>query len=334
MVGKPKGEDDKRPAESKESIVEGALWEADEKAHFRSQVASATLVLDYATGSGFTTASNRKVSDQIIAAIEKAQDLASREVTPSAEDRTAFEKAYRDLSLLVTPVTAETLRATSERFPVSPGLFMLGRPRPISILWSHKLSTWAILFIIIAVTGTLVDVLSGPLPEASDRPKGFPSAMQFVQVVFQTLVPFTYGAIGACVSLLKTCQVHIHQRQFDPRRIPEYSTRAILGAISGGIIVILIDQIAGGGDETSVRISAAALGFIAGYNNELLFGAVERISAAILPRVGLDSVQQQPKPAPVVDEAVKDLAAQLATAKTREEKKALSAILEKVAGRM
>jgi hypothetical protein len=29
-------------------------------------------------------------------------------------------------------------------------------------------------------------------------------------------------------------------RQFDPRRIPEYYNRMILGAVSGGMIVILL----------------------------------------------------------------------------------------------
>jgi hypothetical protein len=109
------------------------------------------------------------------------------------------------------------------------------------------------------------------------------------------MVPFTYGAIGACVALLKVCQAYIHMRQFDPRRIPEYHNRMILGAVSGGMIVILAGHLMGdqGGE---IKLGEAALGFLAGYNSDLLFSAIERISTAILPRFAPDSSQRGPQP--------------------------------------
>jgi hypothetical protein len=59
--------------------------------------------------------------------------------------------------------------------------------------------------------------------------------------------------------------------------------------VSSGAIVLLFNP---SGDDDTVKISAAALGFIAGYSNDLLFSAVERVVAAILPRVGLDTIKK------------------------------------------
>ena len=47
-----------------------------------------------------------------------------------------------------------------------------------------------------------------------------------------------------------------------------------------------------------IQLSSAALGFLAGYNTDFLFTAIERVSAAILPKVGIDTVQ---KAKPVID---------------------------------
>ena len=116
-------------------------------------------------------------------------------------------------------------------------------------------------------------------------------------LVFKYTVPFTYGAIGACIALLKVCHALIYLRQFDPRRIPEYYNRIILGAISGGMIVILIDQFTSSGSQSGV--SDAALGLLAGYNSDLLFSAIERISIAVLRRVSAGSAQNDTRtPAP------------------------------------
>jgi hypothetical protein len=122
---------------------------------------------------------------------------------------------------------------------------------------------WAILFITIALVGNYIEAVNQPLPYISDRTEQFPTWAQRLQIISQILVPFTYGAIGASVALLKACQAFIHMRQFDPRRIPEYYNRMILGAICGGMIVLLINQISDD-DGASVKLSAAALGFIAG----------------------------------------------------------------------
>jgi hypothetical protein len=82
----------------------------------------------------------------------------------------------------------------------------------------------------------------------------------------------------------------------------------LLGVIAGGAIQLLITQVA---DESGViRLSAAALAFVAGYNSDLLFSTVERISAALLPKVGVSSMRQA-EPPPVTGLSVPMLLEQL-----------------------
>ena len=69
--------------------------------------------------------------------------------------------------------------------------------------------------------------------------------------------------------------------------------RILLGMVSGGAIVLLYDT----GTDDTLKISAAALGFVAGYSSDLLFNAVERVTAAILPKVGLDTLKKDAAPA-------------------------------------
>jgi len=104
------------------------------------------------------------------------------------------------------------------------------------------------------------------------------------------LIPYAYGGLGACAFLLRTAHNHIAERSFDVRRKPEYLNRILLGMVSGGAIVLLVST---DSDDDTVRISAAALGFIAGYSNDFLFNAIERVVAAVLPRVGLDSLKEE-----------------------------------------
>ena len=104
------------------------------------------------------------------------------------------------------------------------------------------------------------------------------------------IVPWVYGGLGACAFLLRTAHNHIAERSFDVRRKPEYLNRILLGMVSGGAIVLLFNP---SSDEDTVKISAAAIGFIAGYSNDLLFNAVERVVSAILPRVGLDTLKKE-----------------------------------------
>jgi hypothetical protein len=85
--------------------------------------------------------------------------------------------------------------------------------------------------------------------------------------------------------MLRSAHYFIYQRSFDTRRTPEYFNRILLGAISGGTIVLFTEYLMNQDDSTAGHLGAGALGFIAGYSGDLLFNTVERIVNAIFPKV-------------------------------------------------
>jgi hypothetical protein len=116
------------------------------------------------------------------------------------------------------------------------------------------------------------------------------------------------GGLGACVYLLRSAHIFIYQRCFNVRRKPEYFNRILLGAVAGGAILLFVDQVTN--DEGQVvKLSSAALGFLAGYNTDFLFSTIERVMAALLPKVGIDSVQKAPGGTQPVN--INDLAARM-----------------------
>ena len=101
-------------------------------------------------------------------------------------------------------------------------------------------------------------------------------------VAFQTIF---YGGLGACVFLLRSLHKHIHERTFDRRFQPEYYNRIVLGVVGGGVITILINADGKAPTGTLAGISIPALAFLVGYNTDLLFSLIERISNALFPKV-------------------------------------------------
>jgi hypothetical protein len=303
-------------------------------AAFRKEVMDAKTVLAYAVASGFTTADGRKVDDATIARIEAAEDLLGQANLPDAKARADFESAYRDLTLLVAPITAETLCATSDDHPVRSWITLRIPALSESKMLFWKLVFWTILFVMIAFIGNLFVPAAGiAVPPTLEF-----AGSDLLKRLLQIIEPFTYGGIGACAYLLKACIGYIQRREFDPRRELEYCSRILLGVVAGGMVVLLIENLGGGGNATTaLHVSAAALGLLAGYNTDFLFSAIERITAAILPKVGPDSTQQRPA-APTVaggDVAlIKDLVAQLAAVTDPDAKKTIQALIDKIRDRL
>jgi len=96
-----------------------------------------------------------------------------------------------------------------------------------------------------------------------------------------SITPFAYGAFGATVRLLRITERRLRERSFDPRRLPEHLNRLVLGTLSGGVVVLMYS--AGGVGETDVKLTEAALGFIAGYSIDLMFSLLDRMVKAISP---------------------------------------------------
>ena len=260
---------------------------------YKKEVFDAKRLLDYAVSGGWVPGEGQDVDEAIVKAIETAVDSAQNEQLPHANVRTPFEIAYRDLCRLVAPVTVETLWATS---PDSNEKNILTPFTPMSRAgcWSRILVLYTALFAGAVLIYEFLNVTLDQFGPATDAEDSWDFAT-YTQVALSVMMPFIYGGLGACVFLLRSCHIYIHKRTFNPRRIPEYVNRILLGVVSGGVITLFVQEIGGDGDEV-LRLSAAALGFLAGYNTEFLFQTLERVTAAILPKVGISSVRTETQP--------------------------------------
>jgi hypothetical protein len=110
------------------------------------------------------------------------------------------------------------------------------------------------------------------------------ASVQSWKQLFEFLTPWAYGGLGSCAFLLRSAHTFIYDRSFDLRRKPEYFNRILLGAISGGTIILFMKYLLGE-EGGAIQLSAAALGFVAGYSTDSLFNTIERIVAAIFPKV-------------------------------------------------
>lgn len=228
---------------------------------FRSLVEDARRLLEFGIGRG------QAIDDGILLQIRRAEDLLVSVSLPAAPERVALDRAYRDLAALMAPVTVETLRATTDVSEGQPWYLAPWGPVSEAKIWSRKL--WLFTAIVIALS--VLSVVSFAPPATGE------SAADAAPRHWASLTPFLFGALGALAYLLRSCHEYIHRREFDPKRIPEYYNRILLGIVSGGAMLLL--------PLDGVKLPAEALAFIAGYNTDFLFTAIERIAAAILPKV-------------------------------------------------
>jgi hypothetical protein len=242
-----------------------------------------------------------------------------------ASEWTRFELAYYALAEFSDPVTIDTLRDTRHTGQ--------GNFRGAS---SAQKFTWLLWFITICFV--FVVLVCGGISTGADSAvsRDWLKTLRLLNDYVAELIPWAYGGLGACAYLLRTAHDLIAKRSFDVRRKPEYLNRILLGAVSGGAIVLLVSS---GGDDDTVKISAAALGFLAGYSNDLLFNAVERVTTALLPKVGLDTVQKDrfvPKQIelPTGGLTLKDMMEKLEKAGNPEDKELYRSLIAKLRDRL
>ena len=191
--------------------------------------------------------------------------------------RTALEAALLSLLSAISPATIQSLRDTDPRIPPDGKLLRrLGQYEALA--FSRGLWAWSFVFIVLAVAGNWIMAPDGCTADADG------TCFADWKAFFRILTPFTYGALGATASLLRILHTYIYDRTFDRRRKPEYYNRVLLGAIAGGVIAMFI-----AGDTAAplltAKLSAGALGFLAGYSTDFLFATIERITAAAFPKV-------------------------------------------------
>lgn len=304
-------------------------------------VRDALLLLEYAEQSGFRREDGTSVLAETMNAIKgvatklKIFDSSEADGDPgirancriSTSEWVAFEVAYRQVSELLQPITAKTLRDTEA----------VGKWRPNNMSPAQSFARWlwvvAIVYAAVVVGGEWGMSHYGPVMEGEAGPEN--SWMQLVQI----LIPYAYGGLGSCVYLLRSAHQYIYERTFDIRRKPEYMNRVLLGTISGGAIILFAEHVSAD-DDGVINLSSAALGFLAGYSTDFLFSTIERIISAILPKVGLDTVRKSGQPPrtslafKVEGVGLNDLLERLSAAKTDEEKALFRSLIEKVRDRL
>jgi len=265
-------------------------------------VRDAVYLLEYAIATGFKTKENLTIPEDVItriktaAALVGAHDAQSPPSDPSdshasttnksvmVADCVSFQVAYHQLATLLSPITAETLRATddpSDRTHPRPlgASIPQRRSRILSFLavdasqavrFTRLIWFYTIVFAGIVIFGDWWGLMFGPAQE------GQVDWQNNVLQLLNAFTPYAYGGLGSCLYLLRSAHFSIYTRCFDLHRKSEYMNRILLGTVSGGAIILLISQVAGDGGRV-IQLSSAALGFIAGYSTDFLFNAIERI---------------------------------------------------------
>ncbi len=265
----------------------------------RRQVEDALELANFAVSTGAKGADDHPLSFDDIGTIQLAAAQIGLIEVPVEGNRTLtidqwnqFEKAYHRLAAAMSPVTAETLRDTRDTAR-PPGAYAHLYYRVRDFVWGYSPAQrftrelWFLaFFFVIAIIALEWSVNWLGLKKDAAAVAGW-------RFLWQSLVPWAYGALGACAFLLRSAHFFIHQRTFDTRRTPEYFNRILLGAISGGGIILFTEYLTSADDGSVAHLGAAALGFVAGYSGDLLFNLVERVVTAIFPKTPEDDARKQ-----------------------------------------
>lgn len=202
--------------------------------------------------------------------------------TLSHEQQTILDSATLALMAAIAPATIQSLRDTDPHIPTeNRTLHRLGSYEALA--FSRGLWVWSFIFIAIAVFGNWLLACEGKACEINDE------CLRGWTLLFQILTPFTYGALGATAALLRILHTYIYDRTYDRRRKPEYYNRILLGTIAGGVIAMFVEvQADAEAKALTSKLSAGALGFLAGYSTDFLYSTIERITSALFPKVTVE----------------------------------------------
>lgn len=203
--------------------------------------------------------------------VERKQFLSEEEVN-------YVENCYRVLESELAPVTAISLSATAIQGVHNTSDYMNTEAG------KHAFRMWITAFSVLSVI-LLINLFSHTFDSysaewATSSPEWF-SQITILYWFAMNITPFAYGAFGSTVRLLRVTEIRLRSRSFDPRRLPEHRNRLVLGTLCGGIVVMFYSS--GGVGQTDVKLTEAALGFLAGYSIDVLFSILDRLVNAISP---------------------------------------------------
>jgi hypothetical protein len=177
--------------------------------------------------------------------------------------------------------------------------------------------TTVILIIIAAGDGVLrLWELEWPTP-------GDQKVIRLIHFSLDYLNPFVWGALGACVYLLKRLYDLAAAHQFDAVLYCGWWIRLVLGAVLGGVVIQIFDFT--GGEGAIEGISKTALAFLTGLGVRVVYGAFERTVELLAEKMNLGAVRREK---PVLEDSRSILSRQLARTDPAREPDKHRALLE------
>jgi len=183
-----------------------------------------------------------------------------------------LERLYASIMELITPVTLDTLHATSDKYPVRRNIItgMFKGRKCVGRNFFHQVA-WVFVILIFIITAK--------------------NAVEFQHtesIWYQLLVilePFAYGALGALIQLSKNITDFYAERTLNPDRLATNWLRVFMGAMAGWLMVFTFNvtmleetDVVGG-----ITLGAGAVGLLAGYSIEFFYRVLDRLIAAVLP---------------------------------------------------
>jgi hypothetical protein len=283
-------------------------WERN--SNFRQRYFELEELLEYAVERG--KLDPPELTDQVKSLKRILYYTPPETVSALCEAEAELERLYAIVAQLVSPVNIISLRTTSEQYPIARNgwqsglVFFLGSGSIASnffrqFYWVGGLLTVLMVLVIFLDQTTVSSTISQ---------------------INSAVTPFLFGAIGAWLYLYKTLTSYATSRILSRERIGFDWLRLFIGALVGGLIVLLFNNTT----EFSA-VSTAALGFLAGYSVDFFYQTLDQIIQRLMPK-GRESASA-PLPSPK-QQQIESLIKQLKETDDEEDKIAIRNLLEKL----
>jgi hypothetical protein len=246
-----------------------------------------------------------------------------------------MEELYSTLSQVIYPASIQTLRATSELYPVKHSWWsswLLGSNSE-GLNFFRQIFWVAIALIAMLFFKEYIGFYVGGIPH-EDPPGSISSIVQRTPLelfnrMLQVITPFVYGAIGSLVYVYKTLSDLYVCRTLDPNKLANNWMRLFMGGLMGGLTVALFYQQYFQGGLDNEKISAVAVAFLTGYSVEFFYRILDRIINTVIPKSEEDNAVQSSIVLPK-QQQMDSLFKRLKESKSEEDKAIIRSMLEKL----
>lgn len=154
----------------------------------------------------------------------------------------------------------------------------------------RKLSVITVVFLVFALGNDMLAIWLREQPAADE---GLLLTLGHVRLaVVEPLAPFLWGAIGACVYLLKKLYDLAAKRQFDRERLHGWPIRVLLGAILAFAALSIFNPESLSSSDLGLQPTAVA--FLVGLGVKVAYGGFERAVALLAEKMNLDALRGEP----------------------------------------